>query len=96
MEQKSLILIIIIVAFLNYSISNPLGPLEGTFIRLPQKEQSAFQLCKSNCSSNFNIKPVCGSDGKTYPNQFDLDCSKKCGKDVEAASSAYCKEISSF
>ncbi|KAJ8668621.1 hypothetical protein QAD02_010284 [Eretmocerus hayati] len=60
-------------------------PAENT----PSEEQDD---CDIPCAGTFEFSPVCGSNGKTYPNPSALECAKKCKPSIEKASDGLCEE----
>lgn len=50
-----------------------------------------FELCRTDCLVNTDdSKPVCGTDGKTYPNTVSLACAARCGRAVRVDYNGYC------
>ncbi|XP_044759967.1 turripeptide Gsg9.2-like [Coccinella septempunctata] len=50
-----------------------------------------FEQCRTACPVNTDdSKPVCGSDGRTYPNVESLACAARCGREVRVEYEGYC------
>lgn len=44
------------------------------------------------CSCPFIFSPICGSDGKTYSNECEIDCEKRINKQLEVRYSGECRD----
>ncbi|XP_044759956.1 ovomucoid-like [Coccinella septempunctata] len=57
-----------------------------------KKPKTAFQQCTDSCEFNRHLRPVCGTDGKSYPNPGILECHNRCGHSVQVASDGFCRK----
>ncbi|KAL3275631.1 hypothetical protein HHI36_020384 [Cryptolaemus montrouzieri] len=60
----------------------------------PSSGDSEIQ-CKLHCKQTKEYKPLCGKDGRTYPNHSAVDCHNECAKaegkpEIEVAHEGKC------
>ncbi|XP_075980677.1 thrombin inhibitor rhodniin-like isoform X2 [Anticarsia gemmatalis] len=53
-------------------------------------ESSARQTREAVCPCTYEYRPVCGNDGKTYPNKCALNCEKKSNPSLKVAHEGRC------
>ena len=79
-----------------------MGSLVKACIPCPQSDNSEMckkmrqmngKKCISGCMAiPLILRPVCGSDGKTYTNDYLLECEQRCHPDLKIAHYGECKE----
>ena len=47
--------------------------------------------CMKDCVTPAIYRPICGSDGKTYPNKYALKCQQRCQPDLKKVHNGECK-----
>ncbi|XP_014235090.1 turripeptide OL11-like isoform X1 [Trichogramma pretiosum] len=64
--------------------------IQGTTIRFREKGE-ADNNC--DCITTYEFLPVCGSNGKSYPNEGTLKCANECeGGNIQVRHKGLCQE----